>query len=301
MKRFITYQKERFPIIQNGILISIFTYCAVSFSHWLRGASNPIDGIQFAAIAFITFTFFFLVRIIDEFKDYEEDCKNRPHLPVQRGVVKLKELGILGAVLFGLQLSVLMIFLKPLWWIYMLVWGYFIIMSKEFFVKEWLTKNQIFYVGSHMVIVPLVDLLASSSDWLLNTGEAPKHLWILLLISYANGLVLEIGRKIKAPENEESNSYTGKLGISKSIGLLQLFLIITLIIGFVAVYFAQFHWVIVTPLLLMATIVLISSTSFKKKPSVKGSKKVEIVTGLWTLFLYLSLGLGGLITNWIGQ
>ena len=42
----------------------------------------------------VTFLQFLMVRIVDEFKDYEEDCKYRPYRPVPRGLIKLKELKI---------------------------------------------------------------------------------------------------------------------------------------------------------------------------------------------------------------
>jgi len=47
---------------------------------------------RFAA-AFATVLLFFLqLRIADEFKDYEEDRRCRPHRPVPRGLVSLGEL-----------------------------------------------------------------------------------------------------------------------------------------------------------------------------------------------------------------
>lgn len=32
-----------------------------------------------------------MVRIVDEFKDYEEDCEYRPYRPVPRGLITLKD------------------------------------------------------------------------------------------------------------------------------------------------------------------------------------------------------------------
>ena len=65
-----------------------------------------------------------------------------------------------------------------------------------------------------MLIIPLVDVFASGFDWLLNGAAAPVGLVFFFFTSYCNGLVLEIGRKIKPPDHEEPGvqSYTHVLG-----------------------------------------------------------------------------------------
>jgi hypothetical protein len=40
------------------------------------------------------------------------------------------------------------------------------VMTKEFFVPEWLKKRPIVYMVSHMAIMPLIDLYATACDWL---------------------------------------------------------------------------------------------------------------------------------------
>ena len=57
-------------------------------------------------MAFATaFLFFLQLRIADEFKDFEEDSRYRPYRPVPRGLVRLRELGWLGAAAACLQLA----------------------------------------------------------------------------------------------------------------------------------------------------------------------------------------------------
>ena len=75
-----------------------------------------------------------MVRIVDEFKDYEEDCKYRPYRPVPRGLIKLKELKILFVICIILQL-ILTITCSQNGILYLIIlWVFFALMSKGFFI-----------------------------------------------------------------------------------------------------------------------------------------------------------------------
>ena len=57
---------------------------------------------------------------------------------------------------------------------------------------------------SHMVILPLVDLYATACDWRVAGLRARRRgLFWFLVVSYLNGIVIEIGRKTRAPADEE--------------------------------------------------------------------------------------------------
>ena len=92
MNRWVTYQRERFPLAGHGPLVAAFSASAVCFSSLLRGhlaAPSPLALIA----AFLTSLVFFLqLRIADEFKDFAEDARLRPYRPVPRGLVTLREL-----------------------------------------------------------------------------------------------------------------------------------------------------------------------------------------------------------------
>ena len=104
--RFYQYQKERFPILGHGLLVASFSFSAISYSRICRGAEGFVSWTAFAVAIFTTITLFLLVRIFDEFKDAEDDAKYRKNLPVPRGLIRLRELFILGVVLVVLQVAV---------------------------------------------------------------------------------------------------------------------------------------------------------------------------------------------------
>ena len=102
IKKWYTYQKERFPVLMYGIYIFAIVFSTYSFVSWLSLYNNSLSILSgqikwnVVLIMFIVaFLQFLMVRIIDEFKDYEEDCKYRPYRPVPRGLITLKELRVL--------------------------------------------------------------------------------------------------------------------------------------------------------------------------------------------------------------
>ena len=56
-------------------------------------------------------------------------------------------------------------------------------MRVEFFVPEWLKNNQLIYVASHMIIIPLIDVYASGLDWFLEGADAPFGLLFFFAVS----------------------------------------------------------------------------------------------------------------------
>lgn len=288
--RFWQYQKERFPVFVHIPLIAAFSFSAIAFSRTCRGLDTFVSWKLYFGAAFMAFTTFLMLRIADEFKDQEFDARTRPHLPVPRGLVTLQELKWLGIIVVIAQIIVQIVLFPKMLWLYLFVNIYLALMTKEFFVKDWLERHQFWYVTSHMFIIPFVDIYASGVDWFLDGSYAPVGLIFFFVVSYFNGLVLEIGRKIKATDNEESNSYTRTMGIEKSSRFWILLLFLTFIAACAAAYYAGYGYQAYLYLGLWFVICTIPAVLFMKKPTVKNSKMVELASVLWTFSLYLGLG-----------
>ena len=88
-------------------------------------------------------------------------------------------------------------------------------MTVEFFVPDWLKARPILYLVSHMAIMPLLDLFVTGAEWLPASGRPASALVLFLALSFVNGCVLEIGRKIWAPDNEREGveTYSGLWGV----------------------------------------------------------------------------------------
>ena len=126
-----------------------------------------------------------------------------------RGLIKLSELGWVWAGCIAIQLALALWLAPKLIVLLVLTWTYLLLMSKEFFARRWLKARPITYMVTHMAIMPLVDLYTTSCDWVPAGLSRPPHglLWFLL-VSFFNGMVVEIGRKIRSPQDEEAGVET---------------------------------------------------------------------------------------------
>ncbi|MFN4261848.1 MAG: UbiA family prenyltransferase [Gemmataceae bacterium] len=301
--RWWVYQRERFPVLAHGLLIAAFSFSAVSFSALLRGPGT-YPAWQSAAVAFVTsFIFFLQLRIADEFKDFDEDAKYRPYRPVPRGLVTLKELGLVGMGGAAVQL-LLALWREPTLALWLaVVWLYLALMSKEFFVGRWLRHQHVLYMLSHMLILPLVDLYATACDWWPAQQRAPHGLLWFLIVSYFNGIVLEVGRKIRAPEDEEVgvSTYSHLWGRKRAVLAWLGALLVTTLSAILAAREIRFVLPVVALLGFLLMIAGLLSRRFLVKPTTGRAKLIEGFSGVWTLLMYLSLGAVPLLAQALGK
>lgn len=292
LTRFYIYQKERFPLLTHGIMIAAFSFSAVSYSRICRGKENFIPLNIFLPGVFITISFFLLLRILDEFKDAEEDATYRKYLPVPRGLISLKELKAVGVVTLTLQLLVQAIFFPKMILLWMIAIVYEGLMGAEFFVPAWLKKMPMLYVISHMFIIPLVDIYASGLDWFLENTFAPAGLIFFLAVSYMNGIVVEFGRKIRPAFAEEEGvvTYSKLHGENRATLYWVIALTITLALSIAASVFAGYGLLAYTILFVLFILCCAPALLFIKNKTRKNAKMIEYASGVWTITMYLTLG-----------
>ncbi len=301
IKRFYIYQKERFPILAHGLLISIFTFSAISYSRICRGAVGFIAIEAYFVAAFTTITLFYLLRVSDEHKDAQDDAQFRKHLPVPRGLISLKELRITAVVVFTIQLVVNILYYPKALLLYSAVVLFLFLMTKEFFVSAWMKKKPVVYALSHMFIIPLVDIYASGMDWLREGAHAPLGLLFFFIVSYLNGLVLEVGRKIKIPEKDEHNTYSTLYGMNKATIIWLCILFVDLVCSITASVYAGLGTIAIVVLIVLFLLSSIPAWLFLKKKTEKISKQIENFSGYWTMAMYLTLGGIPMITKLIAS
>lgn len=278
--RFWVYFKERFPLHQHAPLVAAFSFCAVSYSAHLR--NQTWSAWSSFAVAFPVCLLFFLeLRIADEFKDAEEDKTWRPYRAVPRGLVKLSELAILFVGCGITQLILILLLDSRLLWVLLIAWSYLIAMSFEFGAREWLTARPIAYLLSHMLIMPLVDFTATACDWMPANQHPPRGLGFFLATSFLNGLVIEVGRKIRTPQAEEKGvqTYSKLWGRERALTLWWWIVIATALAGAASLSLVN------APL--VSTLILCAGAIACKF----AGNRVELFSGLWTLLLYFTLGL----------
>lgn len=291
--RWWIYQRERFPVLGHGPLVLAFSSSAVCFSHLLRGQSDW-PAWSALGVAFVTcFLFFLGLRIADEFKDIEEDTKYRPYRPVPRGLVSLRELGWMGAGAAAIQLGLAAGLAPRLMIILFAGWLYLALMSKEFFVRNWLKAHPITYLWTHMFIMPIVDLYATACDWIPAGQKFPSPgLFWFLAASFCNGIVIEIGRKIRAPADEEYGvqTYSVLWGRTMAVSVWLGMMLATAVCAFLAARRIGFTVPVLATLGIVFFSALVAGANFLHSSQPGSGKRFELLAGIWTLLLYLTLG-----------
>jgi 4-hydroxybenzoate polyprenyltransferase len=290
MKRWWIYQNERFPVFAHGPLIAAFSACAVAFSALLRGAPTPTWSMFLTAFG-VCLLMFLQLRIADEFKDAAEDARWRPYRPVPRGLVSLAELRVVF-ILAALAQSALVLLLEPLLMgVLAIAWSYLALMSVEFFCREWLKRRPVVYLVSHMGIMPLVDFFGTACEWLPRGVPAPAGLGWFLAASFFNGIVIEFGRKIRQPVDEEEGveTYSQLWGKAVAVNVWLGCLAATLVCAVIAAW--EIHFMVPVALVLAPLVaVAVALRPGYLAGSLRGTW-VEGFSAIWTLALYLMLGL----------
>lgn len=301
IKRFWIYQGERFPVFSYGLMVFTFAFSAMSYSKFLRGTFD-FSVLTLLIGAMTSFGYFFLLRIFDEFKDAEDDAKYRPYRAVPRGLVSFKELKILALIIMGLQCILNAVFIPKMLWIWVLVIIYMFIMAKEFFVREWLRHHPVAYLVSHMMVMPVIDFYTTGLDWNNNSISMPRGLVIFLIVTFLNGVVIEIGRKIRAKEAEEVGveTYSYLWGEKGATVTWLCVLFTTFIFANIACFYAGFGKMTFLFLICFLIFCSMPAIMFLNTRKQEIAAKIETMAGIWTLGMYLSLGGLPMIWHFIG-
>jgi 4-hydroxybenzoate polyprenyltransferase len=295
--RFWTYQRERFPLATHGLVVLVLAAGGIGFSLLARGETWSAAALRPALVAFgVALGAFFQLRVADEYKDFADDLRFRPYRPVPRGLVALHELAYLALAAGGVQIALTVWLRLSLLWFLGAIWLYMALMRWEFFVHDWLRAHPIPYLLSHMVITPLIVLFITACDWHIAGSGWPPALGWFLAAAYANGVVFEIGRKVRAPEDEETGveTYTMLWGPRTAAAVWSAAVIGAGICAAVAL------WRVAAPrvallavgfLVVLAAVALATAIQFARSPVRRRAKRIERFSALWMLLLYVAFAL----------
>jgi len=286
--RWLTYFRERFPLLGHGVPIAVWVLAVQGYAR-VQAAAPPWAGLMPFGAAFLTALLVFLqLRILDEFKDYQDDARYRPYRPVPRGLVSLRELGRLGAVAGCIQLvASAALGVAPVTWL-VLIWAYAWLMREEFFAPRWLRAHAAIYMASHMLIVPLILLYLVSC-----AGVPVRDVGLAALggASYLTFCVFEVGRKIRAPadEREGVDMYSHRWGLRRAVGVWLCLLAAAAVFAVLsapAVTSYRVMGAVVVPVLLAASI---ASWRFLRDPRPGGGKVFLALSATWMLIVNIAL------------
>ena len=331
IKNFKIYLNERFPLGKNSFFVLIFTLSGYIYTGLLYNSKIiksilskevnrvpllwnkeinkvPIIWYKLLPLFIIIFMFFFQLRITDEFKDYEEDLKYRPYRPVQRGIISLKALGKIGIATIIIQIILAHVINSKLIYFMLLVWIYMFLMTKEFFIKNWLTERILIYALSHVVIMIFITLvILKGTGYILESHfletlylsleRYEKNIFIglipLFALNYLNGIVLEIGRKTRRANEEEYGvqTYSKLWGRKKAVFILCILYAIEYILVLLGLSNMYKEFFMTGTLILTITLVISIYFMIKFLKKDLTGKIPENISGIWILISSMNMGL----------
>ncbi len=232
IKRIGIYLNEMFPL--SAFLGSILTAVAIQLTY-LRLFDIRIESYLPLIIPALVLTCIsLLIRIMDEFKDYQDDLLNFPNRPLPSGKVNRKDLLSLGifCVMVVIFLSMTSMPLL-LWGLATLVFSG--LMLKWFFIEDIMRKNlPLAFITHHPIVLFNFVYLIIACMQMDPRVTFEKAFYILpICLIFTNW---EIVRKIRAPEQEtDYTTYSKILGPRTAILiaiLLQLIFITSVFVIF---------------------------------------------------------------------
>ena len=237
LKRLNIYFKEMYPIIPRlalGFMVFLEIYFIVLLN---SGVTQFQLGIQEIVCGFTVFSFLCWLRIADDFKDYELDCRLFAHRPLPSGRVKKKDLAIFVSILIVVTLLLNLIFMNNfLFCLFLYTYGS--LMAIWFFQKHKIQKSLPLALVTHNPVQMIMNIYIISFT-VIKYDIAPFSLTNILaaFTLYFPALIWEITRKIRAPQDEtEYVTYSKLFGYCKSTNFALLVTLIDIVTNFILVW-----------------------------------------------------------------
>ena len=304
-QRLHIYFKEMYPILPRlllGYLVFSELYFIVLLNH---GATVQVHhgleiifasavfsfGIEELVCGFTVFSFLCWLRIADDFKDYELDCRLFPERPLPSGRVTKRDLKIFVSVLIAVTLLLNLIFM-PNFIFCLILYTYGSLMAVWFFQKykiqnslpkALVTHNPVqmimnIYIISFVIMkfkpmIPVIDLYNVMAVFTL---YFPAFIW-------------EIARKVRAPQQEtEYVTYSKLFGVNKPTTMIEIVTIVDIITNMILVW--NLNRYAVLALGVNTLWMTVKFEQFKKEPTrFKLVDKVEIYTYIQESMMILTV------------
>ncbi len=226
-----------YPIIPRlalGFMVFLEIYFIVLLN---SGVTQFQLGIQEIVCGFTVFSFLCWLRIADDFKDYELDCRLFAHRPLPSGRVKKKDLAIFVSILIVVTLLLNLIFMNNfLFCLFLYTYGS--LMAIWFFQKHKIQKSLPLALVTHNPVQMIMNIYIISFT-VIKYDVAPFSLTNILaaFTLYFPALIWEITRKIRAPQDEtEYVTYSKLFGYRKSTDFALLVTLIDIVTNFILVW-----------------------------------------------------------------
>jgi 4-hydroxybenzoate polyprenyltransferase len=208
----------------TGLSISLIIFFELYFLVLFNFGQQQFQLSGQEIIACLTvFSFLLCLRLADDLKDYQTDCRLFPKRPLPSGRVKKSDLIWLLLVVVSLMIIFNLIFMNNLpYFVFLLIYG--ALMSVWFFQKHRLQKSLPLALITHNPIQLIINFyVISFVCFKYNLPLLSPITLVAALTLYFPTLIWEITRKIKAPSQETSYvTYSKLFGVNRAVNFVLL-------------------------------------------------------------------------------
>lgn len=285
-----------YPIIPR-LLLGCIVFGEIYFIVLLNyGIKNFQIGCQELIGGFTVFSFLLWLRIADDFKDYELDCRLFAERPLPSGRVHKKDLAVFVTLLIIVTVLLNLCFMNNfVFFLFLYIYG--TLMSLWFFSKKKIQKSLPLALVTHNPVQMIMNVYIISFTCIKYQLNGLTFItffaaWTL----YFPALIWEVSRKIRAPEDEtEYVTYSKLFGYQKATAFVMILTLVDIVTNVILVW--NLNKISVAALLMNVAWMTWKFVQYMKNPSCfKLVEKVEQYTYiqetmmLLTVAAYLAFG-----------
>lgn len=289
LKRLHIYFKEMYPLIPR-LFVGLIMFFEIYFIILLNSSVTKFNiGIQEFIGSFTVFAFFLMLRIADDFKDYELDCKLFKERPLPSGRVKKKDLALCLTVTVTITAALNIIFMNNIIF-FAALFLYGALMSVWFFQKNKIQKSLPLALITHNPVQMVINIYIISFTCIKYGLPAFSLTTVLSAFTlYFPLLLWEISRKIKAPSQEtEYVTYSKLFGYKRAVRFVVTVTIVDIITNILLIY--KLNRISIAALLINVAWFVAESVRFTKDPEkFKYIGKVEAYTYIQETIMLLTV------------
>ncbi len=291
LKRLNIYFKEMYPIIPR-LLLGLIVFGEIYFIVLLNNGVTEFDiNVQEFIGGFTVFSFLCWLRIADDFKDYELDCRLFAHRPLPSGRVTKKDLGIFVGILIAVTVILNLVFMNNFgFFLFLYIYG--TLMSLWFFHKKKIQKSLPLALVTHNPVQMIMNIFIISFTCIKYGLEAfTLTNFLAAWTLYFPALIWEIARKIRAPKDEtEYVTYSKLFGHKKATIFILILTWVDILTNVLLVW--NLSKIAVIALLINTTWMTVKFVQFIKDPErFKLVDKVERYTYIQETMMLLTIAI----------
>lgn len=236
-RRLAIYFREMYPILPR-LALGLIIFGEIHFIILLNAGIRDFRlGPQELIGGFTVFSFLLWLRIADDFKDYELDCRLFANRPLPSGRVYKKDLVILVSVLIAVTVLLNLFFMNNFgFFLFLYIYG--TLMSLWFFSRKRIQKSLPLALVTHNPVQMIMNIYIISFTCF--KYGLPLFTWVNFLAAwtlYFPALIWEIARKIRAPKDEtEYVTYSSLFGYRKAVRFILVITWVDIVTNFLLVW-----------------------------------------------------------------